>query len=342
MCVSTSRRIALIPSGSLTPSWPSTMKPRGRTWRTSRFEGIETARATSVARLMSSRVTSRVWPLTATAPREFCDLDVLAADADEGPVDLPAGQALGVLDRAGDRMDRLVDVDDDALLEPGRRHGALADDRDAAVAAHLADERDDLRRADVDPDQDRFSFHCSSSSLASWPAHPARCRRDCAAQSRSQVSPDERHVLEDPGPEGDQGHEVEVQAEPVADEGEQHGHAGIGDEPADEDAIVVDAVEFRANRAEDRVQRRHDRHRRVPGELEADVDVEDQAGRHPQEKACQGKKHSLFPSQPRSDGVAEVRLERRWAKGTTSGRPSVPGPGRGRHHLAIIGSRRSR
>ena len=25
----------------------------------------------------------------------------------------------------------------------------------------LADERDDLRRPDVDPDQDRFSFHCS-------------------------------------------------------------------------------------------------------------------------------------------------------------------------------------
>ena len=96
-------------------------------------------------------------------------LDVLAADADEGPVDLPARQALGVLDRAGDRMDRLVDVDDDALLEPGRRHGALADDRDAAVAAHLADERDDLRRADVDPDQDRFSFHrsCRPSPLRS-------------------------------------------------------------------------------------------------------------------------------------------------------------------------------
>ena len=62
-----------MPSGSLTPSWPSTMKPRGSTCRTSRFDGMDTARATSVARLMSSRVTSRVWPLTATAPREFCD-----------------------------------------------------------------------------------------------------------------------------------------------------------------------------------------------------------------------------------------------------------------------------
>ena len=48
-------------------------------------------------------------------------LDVLAADADEGPVDLPAGQALGALDGVGDRADGLVDVDDDALLEAGRR-----------------------------------------------------------------------------------------------------------------------------------------------------------------------------------------------------------------------------
>ena len=44
-------------------------------------------------------------------------LDVLAADADEGAVDLPARQALGALDGVRDRADRLVDVDDDALLE---------------------------------------------------------------------------------------------------------------------------------------------------------------------------------------------------------------------------------
>ena len=59
MWVSTSSRRALIPKGSLTPSWPSTVKPRRSTWRTSRLDGIETARATSIARLMSSRVTSR-------------------------------------------------------------------------------------------------------------------------------------------------------------------------------------------------------------------------------------------------------------------------------------------
>ena len=135
MCVSTSSRIALIPSGSLTPSWPSTMKPRGRTCSTSRFDGIDTARATSVARLTSSRVTSRVWPLHRDRAARVLRLDVLAADADERAIDLPARQPLRVLDGRRDRVDGLVDVDDDALLEPGRRHGALADDRDAAVAA---------------------------------------------------------------------------------------------------------------------------------------------------------------------------------------------------------------
>ena len=48
-------------------------------------------------------------------------LDVLAADADEGPVDLPARQPLGALDGVRDRADGLVDVDDDALLETRRR-----------------------------------------------------------------------------------------------------------------------------------------------------------------------------------------------------------------------------
>ena len=56
MWVVTSRRMALMPSGSLTPSWPSTVKSRGSTCRTSRLEGMVTARATSVARSMSSRV----------------------------------------------------------------------------------------------------------------------------------------------------------------------------------------------------------------------------------------------------------------------------------------------
>ena len=71
MWASTSSRSALMPSGSLTPSWPSTVNPRRSTWSTSRLFGIETARATSIARLMSSRVTSRWCAVTATWPVEL-------------------------------------------------------------------------------------------------------------------------------------------------------------------------------------------------------------------------------------------------------------------------------
>jgi hypothetical protein len=35
----------------------------------------------------------------------------------------------------------------------------VAHDRQAPVATHLADERGDLAGADVDADEDRFSFH---------------------------------------------------------------------------------------------------------------------------------------------------------------------------------------
>ena len=103
-------------------------------------------------------------------------LDVLAADADEGAVDLPARQPLGPLDRVRDRADGLVDVDDHALLEAGRGHGAVADDRQPAVAADLADERADLARADVDADEDRFPFH-----------HLVRLSRPCC-RSRGSVA----------------------------------------------------------------------------------------------------------------------------------------------------------
>ena len=71
MWASTSSRRALIPSGSLTPSWPSTVKPRRSTWRTSRFDGIGIVRACSTARRMSSRLTSRVWAATDTWPVEL-------------------------------------------------------------------------------------------------------------------------------------------------------------------------------------------------------------------------------------------------------------------------------
>src|SRR4051794_38886253 len=95
-----------------------------------------------------------------------------------------------------------------------------------------------------------------------------------AAERLEEVSPDECDVLEDPWPERDQCHEVEVQAEPIADEGEQNGHACVGDEPADEDPIVVDAIQLCPDRPQNGIECSHDCDGGIPGEFEADVDVE--------------------------------------------------------------------
>src|SRR5919109_1986690 len=103
-----------------------------------------------------------------------------------------------------------------------------------------------------------------------------------------EVAPDERHVGEDPDPERDEGHEIQVEAEPVADEREDDRHDGVHHEPADEDPIVVDAVELRPDRSEHRVERGEDRHCRVALELKTDVDVEDEPGQDAHEETQQG------------------------------------------------------
>ena len=88
-------------------------------------------------------------------------LDVLAADADEGrsifqPDSRSARSTASAIERTVWSM--LMTT---PFLRPGGGHGAVAHDRQPAVAAHLADERADLARADVDADEDRFSFHRS-------------------------------------------------------------------------------------------------------------------------------------------------------------------------------------
>jgi hypothetical protein len=102
------------------------------------------------------------------------------------------------------------------------------------------------------------------------------------------VAADEGHVLEDPRPEGDECYQVEVEPQSIPDEREQDGHQGVRDEAADEDAIVVDAIELRTSRAEDGVEGRDDGHGHVPRDLETDVDLEDETQQDAQGEACQG------------------------------------------------------
>jgi hypothetical protein len=103
-----------------------------------------------------------------------------------------------------------------------------------------------------------------------------------------EMTPDEGHVIEDPQAEGEECHEVQVQPEPIADEGQQDRDDRIDQEPADEDAIVVHAVEFGANGSEDGVEGREDRHRGVSAELEADIDIEDESCKDAHEEPEQG------------------------------------------------------
>ena len=76
--------------------------------------------------------------------------------------------------------------------------------------------------------------------------------------------------------------------EPIADERQEDRDDRVDEEPADEDPIVVDPVELGPDRPEDRIERGEDRHGRVAAELEADVDVEDEAGEDAHEEPEQG------------------------------------------------------
>src|SRR6266516_3969240 len=101
-------------------------------------------------------------------------------------------------------------------------------------------------------------------------------RTPSTTSTSNEVPPDQGDVVEDPQPERDQCHEVQVDAQPVADEGQDDGHDRVRHEARDEDAVVVDAVELGPHRPEDRVERSEDRYGRIAAELETDGDVEDE------------------------------------------------------------------
>ena len=73
MWVSTSSRWPVMPSASLTPSCPSTVKARGSTWMIWRSFAMLTARAASIARAMSPPSISWLGLATATTPRLVCE-----------------------------------------------------------------------------------------------------------------------------------------------------------------------------------------------------------------------------------------------------------------------------
>ena len=85
-------------------------------------------------------------------------LDMAAGDTGIDVADLAVGHQFGLFQRALDRVDRRLDVDDHAFLESLRRMAAHADDLEAAVRLHFGDDRRDLRRADVETDDQILVF----------------------------------------------------------------------------------------------------------------------------------------------------------------------------------------
>src|SRR5436190_24278392 len=103
-----------------------------------------------------------------------------------------------------------------------------------------------------------------------------------------EVASDQGHVVEDAQAEGDEGHQVEIEAEPIADEGQEDRDDGVDQEAADEDAIVVDPVELGPDCSEHRIERGEDRHGRISTEFESDVDIEDESRQDAHEESEQG------------------------------------------------------
>ena len=153
-------------------------------------------------------------------------LDVLAADADERPVDLPARQSLGLLDRLADRMDVWSMLMTTPFLRPdaGTVPWPMIVSRPSRATSPM---RAQTLLADIDADEDRFTLHVS----VRLPCAPAYRKADGDA------------TLSKMHAEREEGHQVQVEVEAVADERQQDRDDGVDQEAADEDAIVVDPIQ---------------------------------------------------------------------------------------------------
>ena len=160
MCASASRRTPTMPTGFLIPPCWSTMNSCGMTWRTSRSMGMTIAFAASITRSTSSLVISLSLPVTATTPRELMPSMCPPAT----PVYTPCTSRpdMSSADSTAFWMD--FTVDSMLITTPRRRprDGVVPDTDDLQLSrlVELADDGADLRRADVQPDNEfRGSSH---------------------------------------------------------------------------------------------------------------------------------------------------------------------------------------
>jgi hypothetical protein len=94
-----------------------------------------------------------------------------ARDAGVDVADLAVGHQLGFFERALDRFDRRLDVDDHAFLQAPRLVLAESDDFVPSVGHHFGHHRHHFRGADVESDDQVFRVFCHfapSACLFSW------------------------------------------------------------------------------------------------------------------------------------------------------------------------------
>src|SRR5206468_6211360 len=237
------------------------------TWRISRVFGIDTARAASIARTVSSRVTSCWRPDTAIIPREFCEPTCMPEMPTNAERTLrPERRSAASTAAATDWTVRSI-----SMTTPFRRpsEGACP----IPITSTLP-----LRPPTSPMSTQTFVVPMSIATTTVWSVTerppsltllllPA-CVRATARPRLKEMAPDYSDVLEDAPAEREQGNEIEVDTQPVTQERQRSREERVGIEARQEDARVEVSFELGAKGAEKRVERGEDADRRVARPLD--------------------------------------------------------------------------
>src|SRR5207248_1022109 len=307
MLVSTSSRWPVIPTASLTPSWPSTVKARGIRWMTWRSLGMLTARAASTTRSTSGSAISRSARDTATTPRLFWDQRW--GPASETTTDSTRKPAMRSAPRTADWIAETVLS---MLTTTPLRRPSLAASPAPTTFKRPYSSSSPITTATLEVPRSRpvmrfrldnevWDASCDVGWDLAGPGKYMLCvdrlealsvgevgRGRARHASPLQVVAAERgQVVEDPDAEGHDGGDREVDPELVADIGQPRRQRHVRHQAGKEDPRLVAAGDVGLEGAEDRVQRGQQRDRRVARVPERDGDRREQAQHEP----YQGEDH---------------------------------------------------
>src|SRR5687767_5328060 len=225
------------------------------TWRISRVLGIDTSRAASIARTVSSLVTS-CWRLdTATIPREFWVPTCIPEIPTNAERTLrPERRSAASTAAATDWTVRSI-----SITTPLRRPSEGACPMPMTSTPPLRPPTSPMSTHTlVVPISIATSTVWSvtarppSLTLLLLPAYVRATRPPETRPNLKEMSPDDSDVLEDPPAEREQGDEIEVDTQPVAQERERRREERIRVEARQEDLRVEMPLQLRAKGAKER------------------------------------------------------------------------------------------